>query len=101
MAYTRGLVKKANIDLGEVDFAIDTALSWDGHFPPPGKGDYLVTMTVNEGEYESEAKVLVSRRYVPAVDAREAASIAKDAIAERKSITKKNVKVDRVQAVVK
>lgn len=61
---------------GEPDFIVDTALSWDGGFPPPDEGDYLVTI-------DGERRVLVSRRYTKPLDADDAASIALDAVSER------------------
>jgi len=39
-----GRVKPGDIDLAGCDFAVDTALSWDGSFPKPSRGDYLVTL---------------------------------------------------------
>lgn len=104
MAYTKGSIKGSEIDLGAVDFAIDTALSWDGNFPKPGKGDFLVTLVSSEffskaGGYEEEDQVLVSRRYTSAIDHRNAASIAKDAYAERHELKKKNIRVTRVDKV--
>ena len=81
----RGKIKAKDIDLMGCDFAIDTALSWDGNFPKPGKGDYLVTLgDVNKGN----AQVLVSRRYIEAMDHDEAASIALDAFSERQGYEK-------------
>ena len=60
----RGKIRGKDIDLMGCDFAVDTALSWDGNFPKPGKGDYLVTLgDVNKGN----AQVIVSRRYVAAL----------------------------------
>ncbi len=67
-------------DCDRFDFAVDTALSWDGAFPPVGKGDYIVTIGSIDTE---EVKVLVSRRYTSAVDAKQAAEIALGAFAER------------------
>jgi hypothetical protein len=78
--YETGKVKGKEIDLDKVDFAIDTALSWEGTFPKPGKGDYLVTLAAWDRESE---EVLVSRRYVGAHSAENAAEIALNAYAER------------------
>jgi hypothetical protein len=65
----------------KVAFAVDTAGSWEGSFPEPGRGDYLVTI----GSVDSdEEQVLVSRRYTGAVDAKNAAEIALSAFAERR-----------------
>ena len=61
------------------DFYIDTALSWDGGFPPMDEGDYLVTIDTFDGE----RRVLVSRRYTEPLDADDAARIALDAVSER------------------
>ena len=80
MKFKTGTVKAHNIDLDEIDFAVDTALSWEGNFPEAGKGDYLVTIGYVDGE---PANILVSRRYTSAVDADDAAKIALDAFAER------------------
>lgn len=99
MAYTKGSVKGSGIDLHAVDFAIDTALSWDGNFPKPGKGDFLVTLVADRGGYEDEEQVLVSRRYTSAIDHKNAASIAKDAYGERHEIKKKDIRVTRVDRV--
>jgi hypothetical protein len=78
--YETGSIKARDIDLDTIDFAVDTALSWDGDFPKAGKGDYLVSIGHINGEPE---QVLVSRRYTGAVDAENAATIALDAFAER------------------
>ena len=78
--YRKGRIKGSNIDLMGTDFAIDTALSWDGEFPKPGKGDYLVVL----GDiYRGNVQVLVSRRYTSASDHDNAASIALDAFSEQ------------------
>jgi len=34
---TRRQVKSHGIELGEIEFAVDTALSWEGNFPEAGK----------------------------------------------------------------
>jgi hypothetical protein len=65
------------------DFAVDTALSWEGRFPRPGRGDYLVSIECHDGE---GANVLVSRRYTSAGSAKEAKEIALSAYAERRGI---------------
>jgi len=76
----KGTIKGRDIDLVGCDFAVDAALSWDGQFPKPGRGDYLVTL----GDiHRGNAQVLVSRRYVPATDHENAAEIALDAYSER------------------
>lgn len=67
----------------QYDFAVDTALSWDGRFPKPGRGDYLVSIECHDGE---SANVLVSRRYTSAGSAKEAKEIALSAYAERRGI---------------
>ena len=79
MAFKTGKIKPRDVDLDKVAFAVDTALSWDGHFPKIGKGDFIVTIE-SAGE---ENTVLVSRRYTRAVDAKQAAEIALDAYGER------------------
>jgi hypothetical protein len=66
-------------DLDEFDFAVDTALSWDGEFPDVGSGDYIVEI----GSIDGDGLVLVSRRYVGASSAEDAAEIALDAFSER------------------
>lgn len=66
----------------QYDFAVDTALSWDGRFPKPGRGDYLASIECNDGE---RANVLVSRRYT-GMSAKEAKEIALSAYAERRGI---------------
>jgi len=80
MKFKSGTMRARDIDLDAIDFAVDTALSWEGNFPEAGKGDYLVTIGYVDGE---PADVLVSRRYTSAVDADNAAEIALDAFAER------------------
>jgi hypothetical protein len=81
----KGKIKGKDIDLMGCDFAIDTALSWDGNFPKPGKGDYLVTL----GDVlKGNVQVLVSRRYIEAANHDEASSIALDAFSERQSYEK-------------
>jgi hypothetical protein len=65
------------------DFAVDTALSWEGRFPKPGRGDYLVSIECHDGE---GADVLVSRRCTSAGSAKEARKIALSAYAERRGI---------------
>ena len=67
----------------QYDFAVDTALSWDGRFPKPGRGDYLVSIECHDGE---SANVLVSRRYTSAGSTKEAKEIALSAYAERRGI---------------
>lgn len=81
--YKPGTVRSQNIDLNEIDFAVDTSLSWDGKFPDPDRGDYLVTV----GSIEHEpVSILVSRRYTSAGDLQNAANIALSAFAERNGI---------------
>ena len=41
-SYEKGKVRKGNVLLEGIDFAVDTALSWDGTFPKVDKGDYIV-----------------------------------------------------------
>lgn len=57
---------------------VDTALSWDGRFPPVDEGDVFVVLSADD-----DYQVIVSRRYTRAADLSEAAAIARDAIAER------------------
>lgn len=78
--YKKGSIKAKDVDLEDVDFAVDTALSWDGNFPKLGKGDYVVTIEDDHGEPH---QVLVSRRYTSARGHEEAAEIALDAFGER------------------
>ena len=80
MKFKTGTVRAHDIDLDEIDFAVDTSLSWEDDFPEAGKGDYLATIGYVDGE---PAQVLVSRRYTSAVDADNAAEIALVAFAER------------------
>lgn len=80
MSFKPGTVRASDIDLDGIDFAVDTALSWEGNFPEAGKGDWLVTIGHIEGDPEP---VLVSRRYTSAVDADNAAEIALNTFAER------------------
>jgi len=80
MRYKTGRIGPRLVDLSTVDFAVDTALSWDGEFPIVGKGDYLVTIGHVNGDPET---VLVSRRYTSAGDTDTAAQIALSAFAER------------------
>ena len=68
--------------IDEFDFAIDTAGSWDGRFPEPADGDYLVTLTTPE----RDRVVLVSRRYTRARGTEDAVSLAADAVRERDGI---------------
>jgi hypothetical protein len=78
--YKKGHVKIKDVALEDIDFAVDTSLSWDGNFPKLGKGDYIVTINdhLDEPHY-----VLVSRRYTSPRGADEAAEIALDAFGER------------------
>ena len=79
--YKTGTVRARDVNLDEIAFAVDTALSWDGDFPEAGKGDWLVTI----GNIDSDPEpVLVSRRYTGAGDAGNAAKIALNAFAERR-----------------
>lgn len=83
--YRKGTVKGRDIDLMGCDFAIDTALSWEGAFPKPGRGDYLVTL----GDiHKGNAQVLISRRYASADGYENAADIALDAFSERQGYKK-------------
>lgn len=85
--FRKGTIRGSDIDLMGCDFAVDTALSWDGQFPKPGRGDYLVTLgDINKGN----CQVLVSRRYVPATDHENAAEIALDAFSEQQGYRKNN-----------
>jgi hypothetical protein len=63
-----------------IEFAVDTALSWEGNFPPIGPGDYLVHIESDDGNQHT---VLVSRRYTRAIDSENAVDIAMDAFLER------------------
>ena len=68
-------------ELPDLDFCVDTACSWEGIFPRPGKGDFLVAIeSTIDGAF-----VLVSRRYTSAVNEDDAASIALDAFQERQN----------------
>lgn len=78
--FTVGKIDRDDIDLDSLDCALDTTGSWDGNFPDPGPGDYLVTLGAYDREEET---VLVSRRYTEAVDPDDAASLALSAFAER------------------
>jgi hypothetical protein len=81
----KGRIKGSDVDLMGCDFAVDTAMSWDGNFPKPGKGDYLVTLgDVHKGN----AQVLVSRRYLAAPAPEDAADIALDAFSEQQGYKK-------------
>lgn len=80
MSYTKGTIKGSHIDMDELAFAMDTAGSWGGAFPPPAAGDYLVTIGDKDG---NDGDVLVSRRYVGAQDHDDAAALALSAFAER------------------
>ena len=80
MKYKAGTVRSQDVNLDEIDFAVDTALSWEGDFPKVGKGDWLVTIGHVGGDLEP---VLVSRRYTEASDSNNASEIALDAFAER------------------
>ena len=83
MKYKTSTVRARDIDPKEIDFAVDTSLSWDGDFPKPDHGDYVVLV----GSIEKEpVSVLVSRRYTSASGYQEAADIALDAFTERNSI---------------
>lgn len=100
--YEKGKVRKGNVLLEAIDFAVDTALSWEGTFPKVDKGDYIV-MIEDDGE---ETPVLVSRRYTSAVDHDQAAEIALDAWGERKGYGgpesgSQSIRVVRVDAVMK
>lgn len=79
----------------DFDLCIDTALSWDGAFPDPGEGDYVVTFETPDGP----ATVLVSSRYTAANDADEAAEIARDALCERRAYAETDVALVSCQAV--
>jgi len=80
MKYKTGTIRSRDVNLNGIDFAVDTALSWEGNFPKVGKGDWLVTIGHINGDPEP---VLVSRRYTEAGDENNAAEIALDAFAER------------------
>jgi hypothetical protein len=97
--YEKGKVRKGNVLLEGIDFAVDTALSWEGTFPKVDKGDYIVII-YDDGE---ETPVLVSRRYTSPTDHENAAEIALDAYDERHSGEPggNNVRVVRVDAVMK
>jgi hypothetical protein len=102
--YEKGKVRKGNVLLEAIDFAVDTALSWDGEFPKVDKGDYIVM--IEDSRYDEPTPVLVSRRYTAAVDADQAAEIALDAWGERKGYGgpedgSDTIRVVRVDAVMK
>jgi len=67
-------------DTGDYSLCVDTAGSTDGPFPEPAEDCYIVGIN---GPYGYEL-VLVSSRYVGAVDAADAATTAVDAYHERK-----------------
>jgi len=100
MAFEKGKVRKNNVLLEAIDFAIDTALSWEGTYPKVDKGDYIVII---ENDFEGETTpVLVSRRYTSPENHEEAAEIALDAYNERKGYRGgSSVRVVRVDAVMK
>lgn len=64
----------------EFELMVDTAGSWDVEFPPPSDEDFIVEIASPLGDYPL---VLVSSRYVGAVDAADAVSLAVDAFHER------------------
>ena len=82
------------LDLEVIDF-IDTAGSWEGRFPEPDEGDYLVTLASPDREWW----VLVSRRYTAATDAEDAVSLAVDAVRERAGLGEGDVMAMRVDPV--
>jgi hypothetical protein len=92
-----GSPKRASNPVDNVNwnFKIDTALSWEGRFPPAGPGDYHVVIVGPNGKKHN---VLVSRRYT-SPDAEEAAEIALDAIAERNNDEPENWRVTSVKAL--
>jgi hypothetical protein len=102
--YEKGKVRKGNVLLEAIDFAVDTALSWEGTFPKVDKGDYIVMIEDNDRDVEA-TPVLVSRRYTSAVDHDQAAEIALDAWGERKGYggpaDPDTIRVVRVDAVMK
>ena len=79
----------------EYGFAVDTALSWEGVFPPAAEGDYLVEVETIVGYVYN---VLVSGRYT-APDADEAREIALDAVIERADVQAKHAAVLSVRLV--
>ena len=102
--FEKGKVRKGNVLLEAIDFAVDTALSWDGTFPKVDKGDYIVM--IEDPRYDEPTPVLVSRRYTSAVDADQAAEIALDAWGERKGYGGPEdgsdiIRVTRVDAIMK
>jgi hypothetical protein len=103
-AYEKGKVRKGNVLLEAIDFAIDTALSWDGTFPKVDKGDYIVM--IEDSRYDEPTPVLVSRRYTSPTSYENAAEIALDAWGERKGYGgpedgSDTIRVVRVDAVMK
>lgn len=101
--FEKGKVRKGNVLLEAIDFAVDTAQSWDGTFPKVDKGDYIVV--IMDESTDEETPVLVSRRYTSAVDHDQAAEIALDAFGERKGYDSSGdsdvIRVVRVDAVMK
>jgi hypothetical protein len=79
----RATAELAEQDASAPGFYVDTAGSWDGSWPAIGDGDYLVSLDSDTGD----GIVVVSRRYVGAVDAADARSIAVDAWEERYGCT--------------
>lgn len=103
MSYTKGKIRKGNVILEAIDFAVDTAGSWEGTFPKLDKGDYIVAIDDGSGREEKDF-VLVSRRYTSATDHDNAAELALDAFGERKGYRTGGsdvIKVTNVDAVMK
>ena len=84
------------LDLEVIDLMIDTAGSWEGRFPEPDKGDYLVTIDTPEG---GRRVVLVSRRYTAATDAEDAVALAVGAVCERDSLDEGDVRPAEVRPI--
>jgi hypothetical protein len=93
--FITGARPACEVDSDLFDFAIDTAGSWDGSFPNPHKGDFLVTIQ-DYGDGESHS-VLVSSRYTEAVDFDDAAELALDAYEERVNFHATVTSVDAIE----
>jgi hypothetical protein len=75
--------KPSMVGLDDFLFAMDTTLSWDGKFPEPGPGDFVVDIEGDRDGQEWTGHVLVSRRYTSANDHEEAGKLALAAYSER------------------
>ena len=72
----------------DISWSVDTGGDWQGHFPDPDTDDFVVTVgSIDPGwgtsRYQGTEYILVSRRYVGAMNVADAARIALDAAVER------------------